>query len=141
MEAPRLDANYSYQSLSVGDMMRPQLVGGKLALPVENYTPFVNFKYVQAVPAGNSAGFSVSKLAILDALIAQLVQTKAKSEVGEVPANAEALDSKQIDALINKLAHSLKTAVSSGTQELPVAIGAEFGMAQSQTGTLVSVLA
>lgn len=126
----------------LAEMLRPQInAGDKISLPVANYTPMASFRYVQGVPAGADGGFPLSKLQILDTIIGNLVGLQDKSAVARLPADAAFLGSDQLDSLIHDFAGQLRAAAGSAKPGLPESIGASFGVAVSQTGTAINILA
>lgn len=128
------------QGLPIGTMMNVGSSSDKLAVPVRNYSVFSQFKHVEGVPAGNGPGYSVSKLQVLDILIDRLVKLNEKASVRQVPEDVAGLPEAAVDALIQDLAHKLKTAAATPVNPADVGLGTGFGMSVSQTGAVVSLL-
>jgi hypothetical protein len=129
-------------TVPVTELLRPQFnAGDKIALPVDNCTPWASFRYVQGVPAGAEGGYPVSKLLVLDTIIGSLVHLKEKSALGQVPADVGSLSDERIDGLIKELAGKLHVAANSVKPGIAESIGSSFGLAVSQTGTALNILA
>jgi hypothetical protein len=142
MEGINVAASGRTMMVPLSDMLRPQYnAGDKIALPVANYTPWANFQYVQGVPAGADGGYSISKLQILDTIIGNLVSLKDKSVLSQIPEDPASLNPARIDGLIRDLAGKLQVASTASKPGLSESIGSSFGMAISQTGAAVNILA
>jgi hypothetical protein len=129
-------------TVPVAELLRPQFnAGDKIALPVDNYTLWASFQYVQGVPAGAEGGYPVSKLQILDTIIGSLVQLKEKTAIGQLPADTASLSEDRIDGLIKDLAGKLQIAANTVKPGTAASIGSSFGLAVSQTGTALNILA
>ena len=142
MEGMNVSASTRPMAVPLTDMLRPNFATGeKIALPVANFSPWANFKYVEGVPAGAEGGYSISKLQILDTIIGNLVSMQDKSVLADVPKDTSALSSGQMDSLITDLANKLHAASTAQTPGLSSSIGASFGMAVSQNGLALNILA
>jgi hypothetical protein len=123
------------------DVLRPTIAtGGKLTLPVANFSAWANFKYVEGVPAGQEGGFSISRLQVLDTIIDSLVSLRDKQALRDLPKDHSNLSDGQMDALIRDLAKRLQASASATPAGLPSSIGSSFGLAVSQTGAAVNIL-
>ncbi|NCN04306.1 MAG: hypothetical protein GW949_01620 [Spirochaetales bacterium] len=135
MEALSHLQNVHYSSLSLSQVMRPQVSGGKIALPVNSYSVYAQFKHIEAVPAGpNGSGYTLSKARLLDTLIDRLVQLKERNQALS-PQETAGLPTEAIDALIQEYAQKLSTAVQSGLPKLQQDFGTSFGSSAGLSGT------
>lgn len=59
----------------LSSLLRADTIGGKLAVPVTDYTLYAQFKHFTTVPAGPEGyGYSISRLRALDILLDRLTQ-------------------------------------------------------------------
>ncbi|WP_052078423.1 hypothetical protein [Spirochaeta lutea] len=121
-------------SLSVAQMMRPRFSGGKIALPVQNYSVYAQFKHIEAVPApAGSPGYSISKARMLDTLIDRLAQIKQRNNQADDLGveRSSGLSDEALDAMIADYAQQLQNTLQSGLPKLQQ----QFGTAFAQSGT------
>jgi hypothetical protein len=116
--------------------MRPQVSGGKIALPVNSYSVYAQFKHIEAVPAGpDGSGYTLSKARLLDTLIDRLVQLKERNLQAPSSQETSGLSTEAIDALIQEYAQKLSTAVQTGLPKLQQDFGTSFGSPAGLSGT------
>jgi hypothetical protein len=116
-------------SLSVAHMMRPRYSGGKIALPVQNYSVYAQFKHIEAVPAATgSPGYSISKARVLDNLIDRLARIKQRNNQSENQGveKSSGLSDEALDAMIQDFAKKLHTTLQSGMPKLQQQFGISF---------------
>ncbi len=76
----------------LGSVLRATYAGGKVAVPVSNYTLFAQFEHFTAVPAGpDGGGYSISRLRVLDVLIDRLTSLADHAHQTETDATRRAL--------------------------------------------------
>jgi len=138
MESIEVSKQANIHGMSLGTIMRGRFLGGKVSVPVRNYTPFAHFKHVEGVPSSSESGYSISRLQVLDTLIERLVQLKKQDALAGVPADPEGLSEKTLDSIIHNLSKELRGAVENPVHE---PVGLDFGMVTSQTGSVLSMLA
>lgn len=121
----------SANAIPLSQMLRPQTIGGKVALNVIDFSVYTNYKHITATPtASNGVGYSASRLRILDILIDRLVQMKEgiHSEVEEI----STLDRERLDALIQEYAQRYRALSSRGLEALSEEKSPDFGVHDSK---------
>ncbi len=145
MEALAQLTTPAYTSLSLGNFLRPQVSGGKIALPIRPYTVYAQFKHIEAVPARGGAGYSISKVRTLDTLIDRLVQLKERNLSQPSSQELGSLSDEALDALIQEYSQKLNMALQTGMAKLEADYGIAFAGAPIPTsaghGSLVNLVA
>src|SRR6056297_3006001 len=99
--------SFTNSTIGLNQLLKVQNDSGKVRIPVKPaQSLYAHFKYIRGVP-GNSdgQGVPISKLRILDTMIARLVQLKG----GEVPLQRENGDDNDIDRLIAQYQDEFRT--------------------------------
>ncbi len=132
-------------TVSISQLLTPQFVGGKIALPVAHFSPFTSLEHVEGVPAKDGPSVSISKLQVLNSLIDQLIRIKDKrtSQNIQEPTDglSDSLSDSALDGLIDQAAKKLQHSSTNVPLGTSAAMGVDFGIQTSQTGTVVSFLA
>ncbi len=129
-------------TIALGQMLRPQIVGGKVAMPVQDYNVYTRFKHIAVTPASaNSVGYSSTRLRILDTLIDRLVQMKKHSVQREEKQISSGMSSEAIDALIRQYAGKYQNLQNSGVNALSQERGMNFGHSESENALFLDMLA
>ena len=126
MEALSALERQNLATLNLSQVIRPQVSGGKIALPVNHFSVYAQFKHIEAVPASGGAGYPISKVRILDILIDRLVQLKDKNSIERAPKDSSKLSDQAIDALIQEYSQRLHTAMNTGLPKLQAQFGSNF---------------
>lgn len=137
MEALDFGSATNLQYVNLSSMLRSSYAGGKVAVPVSNYSGFAQFKHIEGVPASDGPGFTISRLEVLDALIEHLVKTRETQALQGVPKDVFGLSDRSMNALIDDLSHQIKNL----TPAPDLSFGGVFGVQASQTGLVMSLLA
>jgi hypothetical protein len=128
-------------TIGLGQMMRPQIVGGKVAVPVQDYSVFTRYKHISVTPApSDGPGYSSSRLRILDTLIDRLIQMKERSIEREQNSDVSGMSSEAIDALIQQYAGKYKALNEKGVEGLSEKAGVDFGHKESGNALLLDML-
>jgi|SRR5690606_28691597 len=126
----QVNTNY-LTSTSLINIIRPQVSGGKITLPVSQYSIYAQFKHIETVPAGpGSPGFSVSKVRVLDTLIDRLVRMKQSRADFPGLEELQGRSDEALDALINEYSQKIKMTMNSGVAGLQQSFGTTFAGAQ-----------
>jgi hypothetical protein len=105
------------RTVHLSNIIRAQYAQGRISLP-QNGGLYTRFKHVQGVPSGQSgAGYSISKLRMIDLLVERLVRLKGES-AAPTPEVA-ASDITDQDALIQQYASRLTDALRSASSISP----------------------
>lgn len=102
------------RTVHLSNIIRAQYASGRISLPQEGGLA-ARFKHVQGVPAsGPGAGYSVSKLQMIDILVERLVQLKGRA----YPLEVQKAQS-DTDAMIGKLSTELARGISQADRISP----------------------
>ena len=93
------------RSVQLANILRAQYSSGKISLPLDGGL-YARFKHVQGVPARSTAGYSLSKLQMIDLMVERLVKLRGQAmEVPRPDSDAEAA------RIVESLAGELHTAL------------------------------
>lgn len=119
------------RTIHLSNLIRAQYSPGRIALPT-SAGMYTRLKHVQGVPAQTAgAGYSVSKLRMIDLLVERLVQLKGQPMESPTPrSDAEA------DAMVVQFAQQISETLSSAS---PLAQSFSVGLAE--TGLVLNLVA
>ena len=128
----------STTAIPLGQLLRPQIAGGKVAVSVTDFSVYSNYKHITVTPAASQGvGYSASRLRILDTLIDRLVQMKERSLNKETRGETEKYDistmnSHALEALIQEYTQRFRNLNTQGMQALANEKGINFGLSDSK---------
>lgn len=129
MEVMRSPEQPNLSTLSLSRLIRPKVSGGKIALPVTQYSVYARFKHIETVPADGQGGYPLSKVRMLDALIDRLIKMKERDLAPASREELARLSDETIDAMIQEYSQRLSNAMSSGIGKLQSGFGVSFAAA------------
>lgn len=127
-----IESAHLYTTVPVGDLLRARYSSSRLFLPLEQNL-FMRFKHVTGVPSPDGAGFSVSKLQVLDSLIEALKRLQGKGI--QIP-DTDVSSPEQIDYLIDTL---WKEVHQKALQVAPTPFAPALGAGKSSLGLVVNL--
>lgn len=119
------------RSVQLANILRAQYSSGKISLPLDGGL-YARFKHVQGVPAGSNAGYSLSKLQMIDLMVERLV--KLRGQAMEVPRPSSDAEAARI---VESLAGELHTAL----EQTPVVGPGTFTQGLVERGMMFSLVA
>ncbi|MCA1754451.1 MAG: hypothetical protein LC641_07130 [Spirochaeta sp.] len=97
-------------TVPVQDLLRARFADGRISLPVSGSAVYARFRHVQGVPTdGETMGFSMSRLRILDTLIDRLARMKGNAEYQR---HNEGMSPDAVDALIDRYKNELSSTLT-----------------------------
>ncbi len=128
-------------AIPLNQMLRPQYVGGKVGVSVRDFSVYTHFKHITAMPSADGAGYSASRLRMLDTLIDRLVKLKENSIDEDQSTNLGGMDSQAIDALIDEYARRYQQLEAQSSQGLSRDQGADFGISEGNNAMFLNIFA
>lgn len=117
----------STNSLPLTSVYSSSFVQGRITLPVrQSQLLYANFEHVTGVSAGDSGGYTIDKLQILNTLIERLASYKKNPEPGLQ--EVKAMSPERIDALITQYEKEIHTAVAQAVKPYVPKPAVEPGM-------------
>jgi hypothetical protein len=128
-------------TISVTQMLRPQIIGGKVGVSVQDFSVFTQFKHITPLPvSGDAPGYSASRLRLLDTLIDRLIKLKESSVDSSDYENAAGMSNAAIDALIDQYATRYQNISARSAESLTRAEGSNFGISEGENALFLNLL-
>ncbi len=97
-------------TVPVQELLRARYADGRISLPVSGSAVYARFRHVQGVPTdGETMGFSLSRLRVLDTLIDRLVRMQGKAEYQR---HDEGMSPEAVEALIDRYKQELSSTLT-----------------------------
>jgi hypothetical protein len=129
-------------TISLTQMLRPQIIGGKVGVSVRDFSVYTSFKHINAMPAGgDGGGYSASRLRLLDTLIDRLIKMKEAAVDRQDYSDVSGMSSEAIDALIDEYARKYQNLSAQSADGLASREGGKFGISSADTAAYLDILA
>ncbi|TVR93831.1 MAG: hypothetical protein EA428_01325 [Spirochaetaceae bacterium] len=100
----------SRSTVPVQELLRARYADGRISLPVSGSAVYARFRHVQGVPTdGETMGFSLSRLRVLDTLIDRLVRMQGNDDFQR---HDEGMSPEAVDALIDRYKQELSSTLT-----------------------------